>query len=93
MNDSKSPSIWLGYSFMLLGLFLMALDITVTDVAVPAIVKDLNISADVATLIVTIYLVVTAALLIPLGKVADLKGARKSFIQGTFGFAIGVGVC
>lgn len=86
----KKPSLkeWLGLSALLTGTFILGLDIFVTDVCVPDIVKDLGISSDEASYIVTIYLVMTASFIILCGKVGDIIGARKTFILSILGFGL-----
>ncbi len=74
---------------MLVGLFLMAMDISISDVSVPAIVRSLHIPINDASSIVTVYLVVTASLVVLMGKISDRVGARKTFIIGMVIFAIG----
>ena len=89
--DEERPSArpWLGFSFMALALLVVALDISVTDVAVPSIVQDLGVSADDASLVVTVYLVVAASFMVLMGKVSDLVGPRRALLVGACIFAIG----
>src|ERR1051325_1830449 len=68
------------------GLFMIMLDKTVVNVALPAIEKDLNISISELEWIVTAYALVFAALLITGGKLADLFGRRRIFVAGLFIF-------
>lgn len=77
---------WLGLSAMLIGVFILALDVMITDVCVPAIVRDLSISSGNASYIVTVYLVITASIIILCGKAGDIIGARKTFIVSIIGF-------
>ena len=87
VNPSKQA--WLGFSFLALGLLVIALDLSVTDVAVPSIVADLGVSADDASLVVTVYMVVAASFMVLMGKVSDLIGAKRAFLIGATVFAIG----
>lgn len=87
--QEESAKKWWGFSFLALGLLVVALDLSITDVAVPSIVKDLGISAADATLVVTVYMVVAASMMVTMGRVADLIGPRKAFLIGTVLFAVG----
>jgi EmrB/QacA subfamily drug resistance transporter len=64
------------------GLFMIMLDNTVVNVALPAIGRDLKISISQLEWIVTGYALVFAALLITGGKLADMFGRRKIFVIG-----------
>ena len=92
MSDSEpvnTKHLWYGFTFLLLGILIAVLDQTITDVVVPSIVIDLRIAASSATLLVTIYMVVGAALMILMGKVVDVFGARFILIWSMVVFAIG----
>ncbi|MCP4436040.1 MAG: MFS transporter [Actinomycetia bacterium] len=80
---------WTGFGFLALALLVIALDLSVTDVAVPSIVSDLGVSADDASLVVTVYMVVASSFMVLMGKVSDLVGARKAFLVGAATFAVG----
>ena len=73
IRTGKSKHLWYGFIF-LLGILIVILDQTITDVVVPSIVEDLKIAASSATLLVTIYMVVGAAFMILMGKVVDVLG-------------------
>src|SRR6476659_2061072 len=73
---------WWTLAAVAFGLFMIMLDNTVVNVALPSIEKDLNISISELEWIVTAYALVFAALLITGGKLADLFGRRRIFIVG-----------
>ena len=77
---------WLTLMAVAFGLFMIMLDNTVVNVALPSIEKDLKISISQLEWIVTAYALVFAALLITGGKLADLFGRRKIFVVGLFVF-------
>jgi EmrB/QacA subfamily drug resistance transporter len=64
------------------GLFMIMLDNTVVNVALPSIGRDLHISLSELEWIVTAYALVFAGLLITGGKLADMFGRRKIFVIG-----------
>ncbi len=72
------------------GSFLAFLDVTIANLALPAVGDDFNV-ADIADLswIVTLYTVVFAALLAPAGRIADVVGRRRLFLVGMAVFVLG----
>jgi EmrB/QacA subfamily drug resistance transporter len=80
---------WLGLAMLSLGVSMIIVDATIVNVAVPSIIKDLNLDSTQAEWINTIYALVFASLLITLGRIGDLVGRRKLYLIGlvVFGFA------
>jgi len=56
------------------------------NIALPAIAKEFSMDAITLNWVTTSYLLSTAVFLLPLGKVADIKGRRKVFILGVLIF-------
>jgi EmrB/QacA subfamily drug resistance transporter len=84
---------WWTLAAVAFGLFMIMLDNTVVNVALPSIEKDLHISISQLEWIVTAYALVFAALLITGGKLADLFGRRKIFIVGLVVFSLSSLAC
>src|SRR5919199_591184 len=64
------------------GLFMIMLDNTVVNVALPSIRKDLGISLSELEWVVNAYALTFGVLLLSGGKLADLLGRRPIFIAG-----------
>jgi EmrB/QacA subfamily drug resistance transporter len=64
------------------GLFMLMLDNTVVNVALPSIERDLDARLSELEWIVTGYALTFAALMLTGGKLADLLGRRRIFIAG-----------
>jgi EmrB/QacA subfamily drug resistance transporter len=75
------------------GLFMIMLDNTVVNVALPSIERDLHISISELEWVVTAYALTFAALLITGGKLADLYGRRRIFIVGLVVFTLSSLAC
>src|SRR5207244_2805981 len=73
---------WWTLAAVAFGLFMIMLDNTVVNVALPSIERDLEIRISQLEWIVTAYALVFAALLITGGKLADLLGRRRIFVVG-----------
>jgi len=84
---------WWTLAAVAFGLFMIMLDNTVVNVALPSIEKDLHITISQLEWIVTAYALVFAALLITGGKLADLFGRRKIFIVGLVVFSLSSLAC
>src|SRR5437667_2425486 len=64
------------------GLFMIMLDNTVVNVALPSIQKDLGIGISELEWVVNAYALTFGVLLLTGGKLADLLGRRAIFIAG-----------
>src|SRR2546422_9039716 len=64
------------------GLFMIMLDNTVVNVALPSIQRDLKVSVAGLEWVVNAYFLTFAVLMLTGGKLADLYGRRRIFIVG-----------
>jgi EmrB/QacA subfamily drug resistance transporter len=76
-----------------LSLFLVTLDLTIVNVALPAIRRDLNASVAGLAWAVDGYTVVVASLLVLGGSLADRWGRRTMFQRGLAVFTVGSVLC
>lgn len=76
-----------------LSLFIVGLDNTVVNVALPAIRRDLGAPASGLQWIIDAYTLVLASLLILSGSVADRIGRRRVFQTGLVVFVLGSLLC
>jgi EmrB/QacA subfamily drug resistance transporter len=84
---------WLTLAAVAFGLFMIMLDNTVVNVALPTMERDLHVSISQLEWIVTAYALTFAALLITGGKLADLYGRRRIFIVGLVVFTLSSLAC
>ena len=63
--------------------FIFPLALSAVNIALPTIAKELSLDAVTLNWIATAYLLSTAALLVPFGRIADIYGRKKIFIFGT----------
>src|SRR4051794_31270723 len=73
---------WWTLAAVAVGLFMIMLDNTVVNVALPSIRKDLGISISELEWVVNAYALTFGVLLLSGGKLADLFGRRAIFIAG-----------
>ena len=79
---------WWTLGAVAVGLFMIMLDNTVVNVAVPSIQRDLGVGLSELQWIVTGYALSFAALMLTGGKLADMLGRRRIFVIGIVIFTI-----
>jgi EmrB/QacA subfamily drug resistance transporter len=84
---------WWTLTAVAFGLFMIMLDNTVVNVALPSIERDLHVSISSLEWVVTAYALTFAALLITGGKLGDLLGRRRIFIVGIAIFTLSSLAC
>jgi EmrB/QacA subfamily drug resistance transporter len=80
---------WAALSILCVTLLLASLDLTILNVALPAIVKDLHATSSQLQWIVDAYAVAFAGLLLTLGALGDRAGRKWVFLAGLLVFAAG----
>ena len=90
MNDSQAStnSRWLALAVLALAQFMVVLDVTIVNVALPAIQADLGFSADGLQWVVNAYTLAFGGLLLLGGRMSDVLGRRRVFLIGLALFAI-----
>ncbi|MCB2223503.1 MAG: MFS transporter [Actinobacteria bacterium] len=82
MDTTPDRGRWLGLVVLTMGVSMIIVDATVVNVAIPTIIRDLDMSAPDAEWMNTIYSLVFAALLVSVGRAGDLFGRRRLFLAG-----------
>ena len=79
----------LGLGLLVSAQFVVMLDTSIVNVALPSIQADLDLSPTGLTWIVNAYVLTFGGLLLMLGRVADLLGRRRMFVGGSAVFTLG----
>ena len=87
--NARSASPWLILFVVVMGQFMVVLDATIVNVALPSIQTDLSISDSSLQWIVNAYTLVFGGFLLLGGRAADLIGRRTLFIAGIVVFSVG----
>jgi EmrB/QacA subfamily drug resistance transporter len=82
-EDPAARRRWLALAVLAIAQFMVFLDETVVNVALPSIRDDLGFSQATLSWVVSIYIVMFGALVLLGGRVADLFGRRRVFLLGT----------
>jgi EmrB/QacA subfamily drug resistance transporter len=86
MPLSKSARTWLGLVAIALGVALIVVDATIVNVIIPSIVRDIGVTSSQAQWVQESYAIAFAALLLVVGRVSDIAGARAVFLCGVVVF-------
>src|SRR5579864_7782276 len=84
---------WWTLAAVAFGLFMIMLDNTIVNVALPSIEHSLHVSISSLEWVVTAYALTFAALLITGGKLGDLFGRRRIFVVGIAIFTLSSLAC
>lgn len=82
----KKASKWGVLALLAIAQFIVVLDSSIVNVAIPAIQEELQFSAANLQWIVSAYILAFGGFLLLGGRVADLFGRRSAFIAGTAAF-------
>src|SRR5215470_8530834 len=84
---------WLVLLVLTTGFFMILLDTTIVNVAIPAMSTGLNSTLDQILWVLNSYVLVYAVLLITAGRLGDLYGQRTLFAVGLFIFTAASALC
>ncbi|MDQ6772378.1 MAG: MFS transporter [Candidatus Dormibacteraeota bacterium] len=86
-------SRWLSLGVLCSGFLLIVVDMTIVNVALPSIQRDLGFSASGLAWVVNAYLIAFAGLLLLAGRLGDLFGRRRVFLVGLAIFTVASVLC
>jgi len=84
---------WLVLVVLTTGFFMIMLDTTIVNVAIPAMSAGLNTTLDQILWVLNSYILVYAVLLITAGRLGDLYGQRTLFAVGLAIFTVASALC
>ena len=82
------PRRWLAAIVMIVGALMDMIDVTIVNVALPTIRRDLHASATQLEWVVSGYMLTFAAALIIAGNLGDLLGRKRVFLTGVAVFGL-----
>ena len=86
--DEGHPRKWWILIVVSFGMFMALLDVTIVNIAMPAIITDLDATLSQASWVLNAYNLVLAVFFLSLGRVADRYGQKRVFIFGLVTFTI-----
>jgi EmrB/QacA subfamily drug resistance transporter len=84
---------WLALVVLCIGQLMIVLDVTVVNVALPSIQRDLHFSSASLAWVVNAYLIAFGGLLLLAGRFGDLVGRRRVFLGGLTLFTLASVLC
>ena len=92
-NVTLRHSPWLALITLCLGFFMILLDTTIVNIAIPNMIDKLDASLDEILWIINAYILIFAVLLITAGRLGDLYGPKRLFIIGLIVFTLASAAC
>ena len=87
----KNP--WVVLVVLCTGFFMILLDLTIVNIAIPSILKGLHATLDQILWVLNGYILSYAVLLITAGRLGDLYGQKRLFQAGMLLFTLASGLC
>ncbi|HZC73192.1 MAG TPA: MFS transporter [Jatrophihabitans sp.] len=88
--DDRGPSEarrpWTVFALMIAAQFMVILDVSVVNVALPSISRGLHLTASDYQWVVSVYVLMSGGLLLLGGRIADLFDRRRAFLTGVTTF-------
>ena len=88
MARLSKPRRWAALVALLLGMLVLSLDMTIMDIALPSIAKELHPTADQQLWMVDVYSLALAGLLVSASSISDRIGRKKMFAAGALIFCV-----
>ena len=82
LNESAGPRRWKALAVVSLAQFMLILDLTVINVALPALGASLDLSRTAFTWAVSAYVLFFGGLMLFGGQLADIFGSRRVMLAG-----------
>ena len=93
LDEALPRRKWFPLVAISLGTFMLIVDVTIVNVALPNMAAGLHTSFASLQWVVDGYAVALAALLLGIGSIADLVGLRRSYTVGLAVFAVASLAC
>src|ERR1700716_3729093 len=90
---ARKNTRWLSLTVLCTGFLLIVVDMTIVNVALPSIQRDLGFSQSHLAWALNAYLIAFGGLLLLAGRLGDLVGRRSVFLAGLAGFTVASLLC
>jgi EmrB/QacA subfamily drug resistance transporter len=85
---APDPRRWLALALLAVAQFVVVLDASIMNIALPSIGTELHVSTDTLSWVVNAYVLAFGGLLLLGGRLADLLGRRRVFVAGLMVFGL-----
>ena len=86
--DQGNPRKWWILAAVSFGMFMALLDVTIVNIAIPAILDDLNTTVSKVSWVINAYSLSLAVLFLSMGRISDKYGQKLVFVAGLVLFTI-----
>jgi EmrB/QacA subfamily drug resistance transporter len=90
---TPDPRRWRAFSVCLVAGFMSLLDVSIVNVALPSIREGLHASTSDLQWVVSGYALAFGLVLVPAGRLGDVRGRRTMFLTGLILFVVASAVC
>ncbi|MET7426128.1 MFS transporter [Dactylosporangium sp. NPDC005555] len=87
--DLSAHRRWIALGLLVSAQFVVMLDTSIVNVALPSVQADLRLSPTAVTWVINAYVLAFGGLLLLSGRAADLFGRRRMFVAGSTVFTVG----
>jgi EmrB/QacA subfamily drug resistance transporter len=84
---------WRIWGVVMIGLFMALIDVTIVNISIPQLQRDLHASVDTVSWVLNAYNIMFAVLLVSMGRLADQFGRKRFFLMGMTIFTVGSLLC
>lgn len=92
-EQQPDPRRWIALGVVLTASFMVLLDISIVNVAIPSIQRNLGASFGQVQLVLAGYQLAYAVVLITGGRLGDIFGRKRLFMTGMAGFVVASAAC
>ena len=93
MTQTRDINRWVAFTLLAVSYFMTTVDLTIVNVSLPTIGRDLHFSATSLQWVVTAYSLTFGGLLLLGGRAADLLGRRRILMLGLGLFTVASLAC
>src|SRR2546423_15097297 len=93
LEGQQERSRWTALVVLCVGMLMIILDLTIVNVALPSIQRDLGFSQSGLAWVVNAYLIPFGGLLLLAGRLGDLVGRKRVFLAGPAVFTVASLLC
>jgi EmrB/QacA subfamily drug resistance transporter len=98
LEKTMAPSVdysrkWYAMSAVAMAIFLATIDGSIVNLALPTLVRELQISFATVQWVVLAYLLTLTTLMLGIGRLADIRGKKPIFVAGFVVFTVGSVLC
>ncbi|MDI2124687.1 MFS transporter [Yinghuangia seranimata] len=92
-DTTADPRRWTALAVLAAVQFMLMMDVTVVNIALPHIQDDLDFSVGGLAWVVNAYVLTAGGFLLLGGRLADMYGRRRGFVAGVLVFGVSSAVC